>query len=448
VAVVEDGWVTVGHVGDSRLYVLRERRIVKITHDHSPIGEREDRGELDERSAMRHPSRNEVYRAVGTEEHAPFDADFVEIARFQLAPDHALLLCSDGLTDLVTTREILEVVKSSADDPEAVVERLVAAALDAGGKDNVSVIFAAGPRFGRAWRLGRGIEADGDAVVHPSAREQARRWAERRGVQFALGAVCGALIVTAIVAVGKRAAGRAPAGTVAADAPRVLAVGSTERFHTIGDALDAARAGDTVRVAPGTYPEQVRLEAGVSLVASTPRSAVLAPTAAGGPVVGIVAESMGSGRISGFAIHGTDRAPLDIGVRLADAGVAVEDVEVSGARVAGVLIEGPRPAALHASWIHDNAGAGVVVRAGGVARLAHNLVERNGRASRVPAPGIDLEPGARAELVQNVIAGNAGPGVRGVTAAARRSVLAANRFERGGRRSGPPIAPAPPGPAP
>src|SRR5215470_19593025 len=81
VAVLENGSAVVGHVGDSRLYHLRGGRIRKITHDHSPVGEREDASEISEAEAMRHPRRNEVYRDVGSEPHAPDDADFIELVR-------------------------------------------------------------------------------------------------------------------------------------------------------------------------------------------------------------------------------------------------------------------------------------------------------------------------------------------------------------------------------
>ncbi len=70
-AVMEDGQVTVGHVGDSRLYRIKRGHIEKMTHDHSPVGEREDSGELSEAEAMQHPRRNEVYRDVGSEERTP-----------------------------------------------------------------------------------------------------------------------------------------------------------------------------------------------------------------------------------------------------------------------------------------------------------------------------------------------------------------------------------------
>ena len=76
VAVVENGSAIIGHVGDSRLYKIRRGEIRKITHDHSPVGEREDSGEISEAEAMRHPRRNEVYRDVGSQEHAPDDPGF------------------------------------------------------------------------------------------------------------------------------------------------------------------------------------------------------------------------------------------------------------------------------------------------------------------------------------------------------------------------------------
>ena len=75
--------------------------IRKVTHDHSPVGEREDAGEIGEAEAMRHPRRNEVFRDVGSEEHAPDDANFIEMERIPFDAESALLLCSDGLSDQV-----------------------------------------------------------------------------------------------------------------------------------------------------------------------------------------------------------------------------------------------------------------------------------------------------------------------------------------------------------
>ena len=119
VALIEDDVVTVGHVGDSRLYLLRPGEIQKITHDHSPVGEREDRGEISEAEAMRHARRNEIYRDVGSSERNPDDAGFIEMETFPMPSDGALLLCSDGLTDLVSSAEIRAGVERYAPDFDA-----------------------------------------------------------------------------------------------------------------------------------------------------------------------------------------------------------------------------------------------------------------------------------------------------------------------------------------
>jgi len=127
-AVVEDDVVTVGHVGDSRLYLARPGEIRKITHDHSPVGEREDSGELDEISAMHHPRRNEIFRDVGTAEKSPDDPAFIEIQSCQMPPDGAILICSDGLSDLVTSGAMLNVLERNASDLDAAVQELIDAA--------------------------------------------------------------------------------------------------------------------------------------------------------------------------------------------------------------------------------------------------------------------------------------------------------------------------------
>src|ERR1041385_2844967 len=147
VALLEGDTVYAGHVGDSRMYKIRAGRIEKITHDHSPVGEREDRGELSEPDAMRHPRRTEVYRGVGSEEHTPDDSDFIESIEISFEPDSALLLCSDGLSDQVTSAEILRIVAGDGVDPDAAVRKLISAANGAGGKDNVSVALVEGPGF-------------------------------------------------------------------------------------------------------------------------------------------------------------------------------------------------------------------------------------------------------------------------------------------------------------
>ena len=81
VAVVDGGQATIGHVGDSRLYLLRRGEIKKITRDHSPVGSREDAGEISEAEAMSHPRRNEIFRDVGSAPHEPDEEGFIDITR-------------------------------------------------------------------------------------------------------------------------------------------------------------------------------------------------------------------------------------------------------------------------------------------------------------------------------------------------------------------------------
>ncbi|MEO5619267.1 MAG: protein phosphatase 2C domain-containing protein [Candidatus Eisenbacteria bacterium] len=440
-AVIEDGMVTVGHVGDSRAYRLGADGIVKVTRDHSPIGEREDEGELSEAAAMRHPRRNEVYRSVGAEEHTPQDEEFVEVSRFPFDPEGAILLCSDGLTDLVSSESIARIVREHAGDEQRAVERLIEAANAAGGKDNVTVALAAGDRFAAA--LGaRREHAEGrrDLATETQVGSTPRPWLSRPGYVLALGALAGTALFWGFTLLDRGPASpRSPLGPAlqTSRAPRALLVGPGLEFAGIGDALAAARSGDTVLVAPGIYREQVRLEEGVTLMSRLPRQAVLAPRGEGAaPLVAIVAEGLSAGRIAGFRVAASDSGPLDIGIRVRDARIAIEDVEVSGARIAGVVFQGRGEAALRASLIHRNAGAGVTITSPATPRLGHNLILDNGRSAPRARAGVELEGTPAPALVGNVIAGNAAEGVRGAPPALRAALLENNIFEAFGRVNG------------
>jgi serine/threonine protein phosphatase PrpC len=146
-AAIADDKVIVGHVGDSRLYLTWNGAIRKLTSDHSPVGEREDAGELTEAEAMAHPRRHEVFRDVGSRKREPDEEDFIEVKEFLFKPDAAILLCSDGLSDLLTSAEMLEVIERYNGDPAQVAHDLVEAANVAGGSDNITAIFVAGSEF-------------------------------------------------------------------------------------------------------------------------------------------------------------------------------------------------------------------------------------------------------------------------------------------------------------
>jgi serine/threonine protein phosphatase PrpC len=146
-ALVTDGDMIIGHVGDSRLYLIWNGAMKKLTSDHSPVGEVEDAGEFTEAEAMRHPRRNEVFRDVGSRLRDPDEEGFIEIRRCRFRPEAAILLCSDGLTDHVTSAQMREIVESYAGDAARVAADLVEAANLEGGKDNITALFVAGPEF-------------------------------------------------------------------------------------------------------------------------------------------------------------------------------------------------------------------------------------------------------------------------------------------------------------
>lgn len=145
-ALDEDRFV-VGHVGDSRLYLIWNGAIRKLTSDHSPVGELEERGELTEQEAMLHPRRNEVFRDVGSRPRSADEEDFIELKEFLFKPDAAVLLCSDGLSDILTSTQISEIIERYDGEPDATARELVAVANESGGSDNITAIFVAGSEF-------------------------------------------------------------------------------------------------------------------------------------------------------------------------------------------------------------------------------------------------------------------------------------------------------------
>ncbi|MCD8365742.1 MAG: Stp1/IreP family PP2C-type Ser/Thr phosphatase [Clostridiales bacterium] len=133
-AVLAGTMLTTVNVGDSRLYLVGER-IRQITRDHSLVQEMVRMGEIDERSARQHPDRNIITRAVGADEFVQAD-----IFMTALEPGERILMCSDGLTNMVEDEEICRIVNESA-DPEKKTEYLVELANKNGGKDNITVIL-------------------------------------------------------------------------------------------------------------------------------------------------------------------------------------------------------------------------------------------------------------------------------------------------------------------
>ena len=135
VALVEEMTVAMGHVGDSRAYLVRGDAMEQLTEDHSLVNELLKSGKLSEEEAQVHPQRSVITRAVGTDPDVDVDAFTIEAEEGDI-----FLICSDGLTDMVEDEEILELVHLNRDDLDKAVKALVAAANRGGGEDNITAV--------------------------------------------------------------------------------------------------------------------------------------------------------------------------------------------------------------------------------------------------------------------------------------------------------------------
>jgi protein phosphatase len=135
VALVGDGRVAFGHVGDSRAYLIRDGTMEQLTEDHSLVNELMKSGKLSREEAEIHPQRSVITRAVGTDPDVDVDTFSVPVQTGDL-----FLLCSDGLTDVVSEDEILGVVERKRDDIDGALRVLVKQANRGGGEDNITVV--------------------------------------------------------------------------------------------------------------------------------------------------------------------------------------------------------------------------------------------------------------------------------------------------------------------
>jgi PPM family protein phosphatase len=157
VALVDSSGRTIafGHVGDSRAYRVRDGRLEQLTDDHSLVGELVRSGKLSPEEAETHPQRSVITRALGTEPDVDVDTFTVEAQ-----PDDLYLLCSDGLTDMISADEIFAVLDGS-DDLEVAARALIEAANAGGGEDNITVVL---------FQIGDGGEV-GQTAQMPAASE-------------------------------------------------------------------------------------------------------------------------------------------------------------------------------------------------------------------------------------------------------------------------------------
>jgi serine/threonine protein phosphatase PrpC len=136
VALVEDGRVAIGHVGDSRAYLIRDGGLEQLTEDHSLVAELVRSGKLSPEEAEGHPQRSVITRALGTDPDVDVDTFSIETR-----PADLFLICSDGLTTMVDDETILAEVARNRNDLKSAAKALVRAANKGGGEDNITVVF-------------------------------------------------------------------------------------------------------------------------------------------------------------------------------------------------------------------------------------------------------------------------------------------------------------------
>lgn len=134
-AFIYSGHVCIGHVGDSRAYIFKDGKLCMITNDHSLVAELLKNGTITEMEAQHHPQKNIITRALGTADDVEVDIELAQIDEGDI-----ILLCTDGLTNMVCDEEIEEYLSDNT-DVDAAASKLVNRANQLGGYDNITVII-------------------------------------------------------------------------------------------------------------------------------------------------------------------------------------------------------------------------------------------------------------------------------------------------------------------
>ncbi len=166
-AVVEGDRLRLAHVGDSRAYLLRDGELRLLTEDHTLVHRMVDEGEITEREAETHPYRSVLTRALGVDPRVEVDEGLVEVRE-----GDRVLLCTDGLTGMVTEAQI-QAILEEAKDPDDAASRLIRAANRAGGIDNITVVVLDFVPDDPAGNAGEDVEGPGAGLrlpVHPQPR--------------------------------------------------------------------------------------------------------------------------------------------------------------------------------------------------------------------------------------------------------------------------------------
>ena len=283
-----------------------------------------------------------------------------------------------------------QIVRRWAGQPQQVVKALIEAANDAGGKDNITVVYVEGEQFAsvagaprpaeitRRLSTARSTSAD-RATAAPDETEEHTSW-RRQAVRWMLLA----LLTIVIVLATDRSR---PVAPLSAAPDRPAAVSNTGRIvvqptESIGAVLQNAAPGTTVVVEPGEYRETLALKSYIRVVSRVPRGAVLRlPGSASDVDAAIEARDVTDAALEGFRVIGDAATPLGTGIAVTNSELSLSGIEITGAATAAVEVDATSRIRLAGSDIHDNPGAALVVRPGANAAISHNVFMRNGSAN-------------------------------------------------------------------
>jgi hypothetical protein len=381
------------------------------------VGELEDSGELTEAAAMQHPRRNEVYRDVGSAEHAPDDLDFIEVLSFPFADHSALLLCSDGLSDAVSSEEILSIVERHAGDGQATVQTLIAAATQV-GHDNVSVVWVEGsqfaaalaPRSGQGKNLARASYAVQPEGERPAARHIRVSWYRRGPAYMLYGVLLGGALAAAVTFCIQTF-------VLSEQGSQSVHVHTVSAPESIAESLQKARPGDTVTVAPGTYSETLVLQEGITLAAQRVGETTIQGT--------VTANGLKYARLEGFSIQANE-----FGVRINDSDVVLSRDDIAGSHKAGVEFNGNSRGAIFACAIHNNFGPGIALNDHSSTAVVNNVIMQNGVQPDRLRPGLLVRSSGSPVIAGNIFSGNGAEAVW--LPAPEETILQRNAFSLSG----------------
>ncbi len=170
VADIEANQFYFAHLGDTRLYLFRDGSLVKISHDQSFVGFLEDSGRLTEIEAMQHPKRNEIDKALGFKPDLSDNYGDIETGQSPFLPGDMLMLCSDGLTDLVNKATMTEIMAEST-SLKRIGDHLIDAANAGGGKDNITVVLVKNDKTKQQYQATKPMENQQSLKIPKPAKE-------------------------------------------------------------------------------------------------------------------------------------------------------------------------------------------------------------------------------------------------------------------------------------